>query len=74
MNFSDQTVSDAVAKEKHFKNFFGKVKEISRREWLKEEIGWRNREEDAKFSLGSPQQRRSEQRQACRLNKNAWRY
>ena len=29
MNFSDQTVGDAVSKEKHFKNFFGKVKEVS---------------------------------------------
>eukprot|EP00941_MAST-03F_sp_MAST-3F-sp1_P006481 g6481.t1 len=46
MNFSDQTVGDAVSKERTLKAFFGKVKEIARREWLKTEIGWRNREED----------------------------
>jgi len=51
MNFSDQTVGDAVAKEKHFKNFFGKVKEIARSDWLKEEIGWRNRVADRELYL-----------------------
>ena len=46
MNFSDQTVGAAKAKEAQFKNFFGTVKALIRSKWIEEEVGWRNKEAD----------------------------
>jgi len=54
MNYSDQTVADAKAKEALFRNFFGSVKAVSAATdaatgmpaWLLSEVGWRNRGED----------------------------
>ncbi len=46
MNFSDQTVGAAKAKEALFKNFFGTVKALMRSDWIKEEVGWRTKEDD----------------------------
>jgi cysteinyl-tRNA synthetase len=40
MNYSDQTVDDAKAKEKYFKNFFGAVKSILRQDFVAEAQGW----------------------------------
>jgi len=40
MNFSDQTVDDAKAKEKYFKNFFGAVKSVLRNDFVSERQGW----------------------------------
>ena len=40
MNFSDQTVDDAKAKEKYFKNFFGAVKSVLRNDFVSQEQGW----------------------------------
>ncbi|VEU37893.1 unnamed protein product [Pseudo-nitzschia multistriata] len=40
MNYSDQTVDDAKAKEKYFKNFFGSVKSVLRNDFVKEFQGY----------------------------------
>jgi cysteinyl-tRNA synthetase len=40
MNYSDQTVDDAKAKEKYFKNFFGAVKSVLRNDFVVERQGW----------------------------------
>ena len=40
MNYSDQTVDDARAKEKYFKNFFGSVKSVLRNDFVAERQGW----------------------------------
>ncbi|KAL3921472.1 MAG: hypothetical protein SGILL_002730 [Bacillariaceae sp.] len=40
MNYSDQTVDDARAKEKYFKNFFGAVKSVLRNDFVQEHQGW----------------------------------
>lgn len=40
MNYSDQTVDDAKAKEKYFKNFFGAVKSVLRNDFVQEHQGW----------------------------------
>jgi cysteinyl-tRNA synthetase len=40
MNYSDQTVDDAKAKEKYFKNFFGAVKSVMRNDFVAERQGW----------------------------------
>jgi cysteinyl-tRNA synthetase len=40
MNYSDQTVEDAKAKEKYFKNFFGAVKSVLRTDLVSEHQGW----------------------------------
>eukprot|EP00537_Pseudo-nitzschia_pungens_P007313 CAMPEP_0172371032 /NCGR_PEP_ID=MMETSP1060-20121228/40829_1 /TAXON_ID=37318 /ORGANISM="Pseudo-nitzschia pungens, Strain cf. cingulata" /LENGTH=779 /DNA_ID=CAMNT_0013096525 /DNA_START=185 /DNA_END=2524 /DNA_ORIENTATION=- len=40
MNYSDQTVDDAKAKEKYFKNFFGSVKSVLRNDFVKEAQGF----------------------------------
>jgi cysteinyl-tRNA synthetase len=40
MNYSDQTVDDAKAKEKYFKNFFGAVKSLLRQDFVAEAQGW----------------------------------
>jgi len=40
MNYSDQTVDDARAKEKYFKNFFGSVKSVLRNDFVSERQGW----------------------------------
>lgn len=40
MNYSDQTVDDAKAKEKYFKNFFGAVKSVMRNDFVSERQGW----------------------------------
>jgi len=50
MNFSDQTVGAAKAKEHEFKNFFGTIKALLRTKWVDEEVGWRNKDEDFKLS------------------------
>jgi hypothetical protein len=39
-------VDFARSREKTFKNFFGRVKTALRADWLGEEVGWRNPEED----------------------------
>eukprot|EP00531_Pseudo-nitzschia_arenysensis_P006709 CAMPEP_0116125550 /NCGR_PEP_ID=MMETSP0329-20121206/5867_1 /TAXON_ID=697910 /ORGANISM="Pseudo-nitzschia arenysensis, Strain B593" /LENGTH=775 /DNA_ID=CAMNT_0003619591 /DNA_START=119 /DNA_END=2446 /DNA_ORIENTATION=- len=40
MNYSDQTVDDAKAKEKYFKNFFGSVKSLLRNDFVGERQGF----------------------------------
>eukprot|EP00980_Cylindrotheca_fusiformis_P023017 scaffold10054_cov140-Cylindrotheca_fusiformis.AAC.8 len=40
MNYSDQTVDDAKSKEKYFKNFFGAVKSVLRKDFVAERQGW----------------------------------
>eukprot|EP00051_Salpingoeca_urceolata_P028443 m.486900 g.486900 ORF g.486900 m.486900 type:complete len:825 (-) comp24665_c0_seq1:170-2644(-) len=40
MNYSDQTMKEAQAKEKQFRNFFDSVKAALRNPWLKSKIGW----------------------------------
>ena len=40
MNYSDQTVDDAKAKEKYFKNFFGSVKSVLRNDFVRESQGF----------------------------------
>ena len=40
MNYSDQTVDDAKAKEKYFKNFFGSVKSVLRNDFVQEAQGF----------------------------------
>ncbi len=40
MNYSDQTVDDAKAKEKYFKNFFGAAKSVLRNDFVSEHQGW----------------------------------
>lgn len=40
MNYSDQTVDDAKAKERYFKNFFGAVKSVLRNDFVVERQGW----------------------------------
>eukprot|EP00934_Nitzschia_sp_Nitz4_P006791 Nitzschia sp. Nitz4//scaffold171_size48012//24696//27029//NITZ4_007125-RA/size48012-processed-gene-0.13-mRNA-1//-1//CDS//3329538701//6781//frame0 len=40
MNYSDQTVDDAKAKEKYFKNFFGAVKSVLRNDFVSQMQGW----------------------------------
>lgn len=40
MNYSDQTVDDAKAKEKYFKNFFGSVKSVLRNDFVREAQGF----------------------------------
>ena len=40
MNYSDQTVDDAKAKEKYFKNFFGSVKSVLRKDFVSERQGF----------------------------------
>ena len=46
MNFSDQTVKEAKAKEDSFKDFLALAKAYLREDWLKEPIGWHNRAVD----------------------------
>ena len=40
MNYSDQTVDDAKAKERYFYNFFGAAKSVLRRDFVAERQGW----------------------------------
>lgn len=41
MNYSDQTVDDAKAKERYFKNFFGACKAVLRsHDWVAQQQGW----------------------------------
>ena len=40
LNYSDQAVSDAVSKERLFKNFFGAVKDLLRNNYLEQELGF----------------------------------
>lgn len=47
MNYSDQAMGDAKAKESTFKNFFGTIKAIARTNWVDREVGWT--EEDRKL-------------------------
>mmetsp|Transcript_2126 Transcript_2126/g.2978 ORF Transcript_2126/g.2978 Transcript_2126/m.2978 type:complete len:776 (+) Transcript_2126:83-2410(+) len=46
MNYSDQTVDDAKAKEKYFKNFFGAVKSVLRTDFVSERQGWTQADRD----------------------------
>ena len=46
MNFSDETVNKAKARENSFKGFFGTVKRFLRSDWLAEEVGWRDIDAD----------------------------
>lgn len=50
MNFSDQTVDDARAKEATIKAFFREVEALTRDDYLAEEVGWRMPEPDRKLS------------------------
>ena len=51
MNFSDQTVGAAKAKEAQLKNFFGTVKALLRTKWIEEEVGWRDIDVDRALSI-----------------------
>jgi len=46
MNYSQQTMNDARAKETTFKAFFREVEALARNDYLAEEIGWRMGEQD----------------------------
>jgi len=55
MNYSDQTVDDAKAKEKYFKNFFGTVKSLLRNDFVKEAQGFNPADRALSESLRSIQ-------------------
>jgi cysteinyl-tRNA synthetase len=57
MNYSDQTVDDAKAKEKYFKNFFGAVKSLLRNDFVKECQGWTPADRSLWETLNNTQQR-----------------
>eukprot|EP01006_Ploeotia_vitrea_P008701 TRINITY_DN20830_c0_g1_i1.p1 TRINITY_DN20830_c0_g1~~TRINITY_DN20830_c0_g1_i1.p1 ORF type:complete len:790 (-),score=145.35 TRINITY_DN20830_c0_g1_i1:1386-3677(-) len=46
MNYSDQAVDEAKAKEDSFKNLFGAVKAILREDWAGRAVGWTKDERD----------------------------
>ena len=50
MNYSDQTIDDARAKESTLKSFFREVEALNRGDYLSEEVGWRMPEADRKLS------------------------
>jgi len=50
MAFSDQKMDDAKVKEKYFRTFFEEVENLSRNDYLEEEVGWRMGEEDRKLA------------------------
>jgi cysteinyl-tRNA synthetase len=51
LNYSDQAVSDACSKEQMFKNFFGAVKDLLRRDYLQHPIGYRNPKKDRELMM-----------------------
>eukprot|EP00958_Prasinococcus_capsulatus_P017518 scaffold1977_cov269-Prasinococcus_capsulatus_cf.AAC.1 len=51
MNYTDQAVADAKAKEQHFKNFFGAVKALLRTDWPAAPQSWRDQEKRAQARL-----------------------
>lgn len=51
MNYSDQTVDDAKAKEKYFKNFFGSVKSLLRNDFVREMQGFTQADRDLSAKL-----------------------
>ena len=55
MNYSDQTVDDAKAKEKYFKNFFGSVKSVLRNDFVGEAQGFAPADRTLMESLNSVQ-------------------
>ena len=55
MNYSDQTVDDAKAKEKYFKNFFGSVKSVLRNDFVREAQGFAPADRALSESLNSIQ-------------------
>jgi cysteinyl-tRNA synthetase len=57
MNYSDQTVDDAKAKEKYFKNFFGAVKSLLRNDFVREHQGWTPADRALYETLNTTQQR-----------------
>eukprot|EP01012_Entosiphon_sulcatum_P006014 TRINITY_DN12801_c0_g1_i1.p2 TRINITY_DN12801_c0_g1~~TRINITY_DN12801_c0_g1_i1.p2 ORF type:complete len:756 (-),score=189.59 TRINITY_DN12801_c0_g1_i1:168-2435(-) len=57
MNYSDQTVSDAKAKETTFKSFFGEVKALLRKDWQAERQDWTEAELQLENSLAQTQSR-----------------
>jgi cysteinyl-tRNA synthetase len=57
MNYSDQTVDDAKAKEKYFKNFFGSVKSVLRNDFVSEQQGWTPAERALFDTLNQTQQK-----------------
>eukprot|EP01059_Diplonema_ambulator_P001714 TRINITY_DN11448_c0_g1_i1.p2 TRINITY_DN11448_c0_g1~~TRINITY_DN11448_c0_g1_i1.p2 ORF type:complete len:713 (+),score=360.42 TRINITY_DN11448_c0_g1_i1:171-2309(+) len=46
MNFSDQTIDDAKAKEKAFREFFHKVRSLSRSDWANTPVGFQEGQAD----------------------------
>merc|ERR1711976_738173 len=46
MNYSDQAVDEARAKEDAFKNLFGAVKAVMRTDWRNQTQGWTTAERD----------------------------
>jgi cysteinyl-tRNA synthetase len=57
MNYSDQTVDDARAKEKYFKNFFGAVKSVLRNDFVSERQGWTEADRALFATLNESQQK-----------------
>jgi len=57
MNYSDQTVDDAKAKEKYFKNFFGAVKSVLRNNFVAERQGWTTADRSLSEILQASQQK-----------------
>jgi len=57
MNYSDQTVDDAKAKEKYFKNFFGSVKSVLRNDFVKEAQGFAPADRAISEALNAAQQK-----------------
>ena len=57
MNYSDQTVDDAKAKEKYFKNFFGAVKSVLRVDFVSERQGWTQADRALSESLQQAQEK-----------------
>mmetsp|Transcript_35326 Transcript_35326/g.77392 ORF Transcript_35326/g.77392 Transcript_35326/m.77392 type:complete len:806 (+) Transcript_35326:114-2531(+) len=50
MNYSDQTIGDARAKESTIQVFFREVEALTRGDYLAEEVGWRMPEADQRLS------------------------
>lgn len=57
MNYSDQTVDDAKAKEKYFKNFFGAVKSVLRNDFVSERQGWTEADRSLWKTLNASQEK-----------------
>lgn len=53
MNYSDQTVEEARAKENTFRNFFREVEALMREDYLAEPVGWRMGNNDPKAGASS---------------------